>query len=295
MDSEQLTVNSEQLTVDSEQFTVNDQPPATSNQQPATSPNLHFGLNIMRERAIELGGRLEIRSAPGQGTQILATIEIEPEAEEPVTPLLAAPLRVLLADDHPLFLEGLSNLLKIYGVTVVGTAGNGLEAQKLARQTHPDLIVMDIEMPVCDGIEATRRIKAEFPEQRIVMLTVSATDDTLFAALKAGASGYLLKNMGAEELFMLIAGLGDGVPPIAPELAGKVLAEFQRLTRPEVTLTDRQQRILQRVADGLTYREIAVREHGSERTIKRQMKQIMDVLHLSSHAEAVEYAQRKEL
>ena len=248
----------------------------------------------MRERAIDLDGRLEIRSAPGQGTQVLVTVKIEKEEKETaVTSRLAAPLRVLLADDHPLFLEGLSNLLTTYGVTVVGTAGDGRQAQELARQTRPDLIVMDIHMPVCDGIEAARRIKEEFPDQRIIMLTVSAEDDTLFAALKAGASGYLLKNMGAEELFMLIAGLEDGVPPIAPKLAGKVMAEFQRLTRPKAELTGRQWQVLQLVAKGLTYRETAVHLHVSERTVKRQMRQIMDALHLGSRAEAVEYARRK--
>ncbi|MFQ5437152.1 MAG: response regulator, partial [Anaerolineae bacterium] len=269
--------------------------PSTSSGQAAQSPHLHFGLNIMRERAIDLDGRCEIRSVPGQGTQVLVTVKIEKEAEDTaVTRRLTAPLRVLLADDHPLFLEGLSNLLTTYGVTVVGTAGNGRQAQELARQTRPDLIVMDIHMPVCDGIEAARRIKAEFPDQRIIMLTVSAEDDTLFAALKAGASGYLLKNMEAEELFMLIAGLEDGAPPIAPKLAGKVLAEFQRLTRPKAELTDRQWQVLQLVAEGLTYRETAVRLHVSERTIKRQMREIMDALHLSSRAEAIEYARRNK-
>ncbi len=252
------------------------------------SPQPHFGLNIMRERAIELNGRLEIRSTPGQGTQVLITITIEPDKKKPLAPL--APLRVLLVDDHPLFREGLANLLQVYGITIVGTASNGLEAQTLTRQTHPDLIVMDIEMPICDGIEATRRIKAEFPDQRIIMLTVSATDDTLFAALKAGASGYLLKNMSTEELFMLIAGLGDGASPIAPELAGKVIAEFQRITRPESTLNARQEQILQLVANGRSYHEIAAELYISERTVKRQMKQIMDTLHLQSRAETEAYA-----
>ena len=253
-------------------------------------PSPHFGLNIMHERAVELNGRLEIRSTPRQGTQVLATVAIQPKAEQPTAPL--APLRVLLVDDHPLFREGLANLLQVYGITIVGTASNGLEAQTLTRQTHPDLIVMDIEMPICDGIEATRRIKAEFPDQRIIMLTVSATDDTLFAALKAGASGYLLKNMSTEELFMLIAGLGDGASPIAPELAGKVMDEFQRITHPESKLDERQEQILQRVANGRSYHEIAAELFISERTVKRQMKQIMDTLHLESRAETEAYARR---
>ncbi|KAA3662346.1 MAG: response regulator [Chloroflexi bacterium] len=296
----QVQIIATQIAPDKAQFIISDngrgfdpKNPQSSNPSISQSPSSpHFGLNIMRERAIELGGSLEIRSTPGQGTQVLITMAVQPETEETAPSQLTAPLRVLLVDDHPLFIEGLANILKIYGITVVGTASNGLEAQKLARQTHPDLIVMDIEMPICDGIEATQRIKAEFPDQRIIMLTVSATDDTLFAALKAGASGYLLKNMQAEELFMLIAGMGDGVPPIAPQLAGKVMAEFQRVTRPEVELNKRQWEILQLVANGRSYREVAAQLYVSERTIKRHMRQIMDILHLDSRAKAEAYARR---
>ncbi len=184
------------------------------------------------------------------------------------------------------------NLLEAYGIIVVGTAQNGLEAQKAARETRPDLIVMDIEMPVCNGIEATRLIKAEFPDQRIIMLTTLATNDTLFAALKAGASGYLLKSMQAEELFMLIAGLKDGMPPIAPELAGKALLEFQRVTHAKTKLDDQQWEILQLSADGRSYREIAVQLHFSERTIQRQMKKIMDKLHLTDRTDTKTYVRR---
>ncbi len=294
----QVQIIATQIAPDKAQFIISDNgrgfDPEKRQSPISQSPNLHFGLNIMRERAVDLDGRLEIRSAPGQGTQVLTTVRIEPSPPAP-PPHPSAPLRVLLADDHPLFLEGLVNLLTTYGVTVVGAARNGLEAQELACQTRPDLIVMDIHMPLCDGIEATRHIKAEFPDQRILMLTVLAEDETLFAALQAGASGYLLKSMSAEGLFMLIAGLEDGASPIAPQLAGRALAEFRRLTRPEAELTRQQWRVLQRVAEGLTYRETAVQLHVSERTVKRQMKQIMDALHLSSRAEAVEYARQKKL
>ncbi len=261
------------------------------------TPTPHFGLKIMRERAFELGGDLEIRSAPGEGTQVLVTVKITEADSETADATMfsqtATPLRVLLVDDHPLFLEGLANLLKLYGVIIVGTAHNGVQAQKLARQTQPDLIIMDIDMPICDGIEATRRITTEFPDQRIIMLTVSASNETLFEALKAGASGYLLKNMQAEELFMIIAGLEDGATPIAPELAGEVMAEFQRMARPAAELTERQWDILQWIANGSSYRETAQGLYLSERTVKREMRGIMDALHLNSRAEAEAFARRR--
>ncbi len=260
----------------------------------ADSPNHHFGLNIMHERAIELNGRLEIRTAPDQGTQLVVTIAIQPEDEKTAVSYPTSPLRILLVDDHSLFRDGMGRLLETYGVQIVGTAGNGLEAQDVVRETNPDIVLMDIHMPVCDGIEATKRIKAEFPDQRIIMLTVSAEDDTLFAALKAGASGYLLKSMEIDELFILIAGLDKGhAPPIAPELAGKVMAEFQRLMNDKSELNERQSRILELVANGRSYREIATNLYLSERTVKRDMKQIMDILHLDSRTEAEAYARRR--
>ncbi len=290
----QIIVN--KIASDQAQFIISDNgrgfPSPFSGEAP-NSPENHFGLNIMNERAIELNGRLEIRTAPDQGTQLLVVIGIEPEEEKTAVSPSASPLRVLLVDDHVLFRDGMGRLLETYGIQIVGTANNGLEAQNIARETNPDIILMDIHMPICDGIEATKRIKAENPDQQIIMLTVSAEDDTLFAALKAGASGYLLKSMEVEELFMIVAGLGeDGVSPIAPELAGKVVTEFQRLQQSETELNGRQEQILKEVANGRSYREIAADMHLSQRTIKREMKHILDILHLDSRAQAEEYARR---
>ncbi|MBN1813500.1 MAG: response regulator [Anaerolineae bacterium] len=259
----------------------------------------HFGLTIMHERAIEIGGTLTVRSRPGEGTQVMLLYPAPSTAshaqaisEDDTT---ARSKRVLLVDDHPMFLEGLRNLLIAYGIEVVGLAHDGLEAQGLARSTRPDVIVMDVHMPRCDGLEATRRIKAQLPDVEIIMLTVSAEKETLFKALKAGASGYLLKNMKAEDFFLLISNLDKGAPPIAPELAGKVLAEFQqqRERDPDKELTPRQTEILSFVTQGLTYREIAGRLFISERTVKRQMKDILTQLHLNSRAQAAAYARRR--
>ncbi|NCC34337.1 MAG: response regulator transcription factor, partial [Chloroflexia bacterium] len=159
-----------------------------------------------------------------------------------------------------------------------------------------DLIVMDLQMPRCDGLEATRRITAEWPEARIVVLTVSAEEKLLFEALKAGASGYLLKNMQADDLFLLLAGLEQGAPPIAPELAQRIDVELARQEADEVAvearLSPQQRNILSLVAQGLTYREVALQVHLSEAAIKYHMKQILSRLHLANRTEAVAYARR---
>ena len=137
-------------------------------------------------------------------------------------------MRILLADDHGLFVEGLQNLLQAGGYAVVGAAYDGLEALKLARALHPDLILMDIRMPNCDGLKATRLIKTELPEIQIVMLTTSAEDADLFEALKSGACGYLLKNLKPNELFDYLTGLERGEAPLSPELSARLLREFAR-------------------------------------------------------------------
>ncbi|NOZ51473.1 MAG: response regulator [Chloroflexi bacterium] len=257
--------------------------------------NEHFGLSGMRERARALGGTLTIHSRPGVGAQIILTFPIGTKDENASRTAEAKDLRVLLVDDQPIFLEGLSNLLQAYGLHVVGTARDGIQAQEMARITRPDVIIMDIHMPTCDGITATRRIKAESPDVKIVVLSVSAEDDTLFEALKAGATGYLLKSMDARDFFSVITGLEDGTPPIAPQLAGKVLREFQNILQTEASLTAEQTQILKLLAQGYSYLQIAFELHVSERTVKRYMKEIMHLLHLRSRAEAETYARKRGL
>jgi len=137
-------------------------------------------------------------------------------------------MRILIADDHSLFAEGLQNLLQAGGYKVAGVAYDGLEALRLARELHPDLILMDVRMPNCNGLEATRLIKADLPEIQIVMLTTSAEEADLFEALKSGASGYLLKNLKPNVLFSYLEGLARGEAPLSRELSARVLAEFVR-------------------------------------------------------------------
>ncbi len=142
------------------------------------------------------------------------------------------PMRILLVDDHLLFRKGIASLLDDREeVEVVGEAGDGLEALEKARELMPDLILMDINMPNCDGLEATRLIKQEMPYVRIVMLTVSDEDDHLFEAIKAGAQGYLLKNVAPDELFNLLDGVFRGEAPISRSMASKLLNEFAHQTR----------------------------------------------------------------
>ncbi|MEI7769882.1 MAG: hybrid sensor histidine kinase/response regulator transcription factor [Chloroflexales bacterium] len=257
----------------------------------------HFGLRTMHERMDELGGELTISSDPIWGTEIriVCPIRMPPDAARPP----AGPLRVVLVDDHPMFLEGLRSLLAAHGMQVVGVGRDGEEAQSLARTLRPDLIVMDLQMPRCDGLEATRRIKAEWPEARIVILTVAAEEDLLFEALKAGAAGYLLKNMHADDFFLLLANLDQGAPMIAPELATRIDLEMTRYAAAgvavESALSPQQREILALISRGLTYREVASQVHLSEAAIKYHMKQILANLHLANRAQAVAYAHRSGL
>ncbi len=208
-------------------------------------------------------------------------------------------MRVLLVDDHPLFQQSLKVLLNASGYEVVGLAGTGVEALKQARLLRPDLILMDIDMPECDGLAATRLIKAEMPHIKIVMLTVSATDEHLFEAVKSGASGYLLKSQSAERFLELVGQVERGGAALPPELAARLLTEFARQAQHiEVTpaegtpaeLTPRQVEILTLVAQGQTYPQVGEALHLSEPTVRYHMGEILDRLHLQNRAQVIAYA-----
>lgn len=229
-------------------------------------------------------------------------------------------MRILLVDDNRLLLEGLTSLLSAHGLEVVADASDGLEAVSRARVHRPDVVLMDVRMPRCDGIAATRLIKAEMPDVQIVMLTTSTDDDDLFDAIRGGACGYLQKNVSGEELIESLAGLEQGVPPLSAGLAAKLLQEFARRSsgpsqRPEpgpardgsespsrtlpgpagdragqAGLTLRQEEVLRLVAAGHTYKEVATRLGLSERTIRYHMAEIMDRLHVANRSQVLAYA-----
>lgn len=206
-------------------------------------------------------------------------------------------MKVLIVDDHALFRDGVASLLKAWRMEVVGQASDGLEALKEARRLRPDLILMDIKMPRCNGLEATRLIKAEMPETKIVMVTVSEEEEDLFEAIKSGAQGYVLKNMSGEEFGRVLTDIASGEAPLARGLAAKILAEFARLTREPTLkgsdkdqLSERERAVLQLVASGASNREIAGQIFISESTVNYHMKSILAKLHVRNRAQAVAYA-----
>lgn len=213
-------------------------------------------------------------------------------------------MKLMLADDHPLFIEGLKYLLEINGIRVAGTAHNGKEAFDQAKQIHPDIILMDIRMPGCSGIEALKLINAEMPDIKVVMLTTSDEDDDLFEAIKYGASGYLLKNINADELIGMLSDLESGGVPLSSGLAARLLKEFGqdradaakpqtgvRKNPPETSmLTQRQMEILEMVANGFTYKIVSEKLGLTERTVKYHMGRIIELLHLKNRSQVIAYA-----
>lgn len=216
-------------------------------------------------------------------------------------------IRVLLADDHSLFREGLVNILNSQpDFEVVGEAGDGLEAIIMARKITPDLILMDVTMPGCDGLEATLQIKKEQPRVTIVMLTVRDEDENLFQAIRNGAQGYLLKSISSRDMIDMSRRAMRGEPAITPSLGGRMLEEFRRMSRlvsdglDEVsrnaeTLTAREQQILGLVAGGATNQEIAGNLSVSIHTVKSHLRKIMAKLHQAKRREAAYYALREGL
>jgi DNA-binding NarL/FixJ family response regulator len=212
-------------------------------------------------------------------------------------------VKLLLADDHPLFLDGLRNLLAAQGFEVVGSARDGFEAVEKALALCPDVVLMDIHMPRLDGLAALRRIKAELPAIRIVMLTMSAEDEELFEAIKDGACGYLLKTQDTDEFFALLADVARGETALSPGLAARILEEFGRqatlppaaVKAPPPSLSKREIEVLTLVAQGLTYKEAGARLFVTERTIKYHMGEIVRRLHLRNRAQVIEYARRSGL
>jgi DNA-binding NarL/FixJ family response regulator len=212
-------------------------------------------------------------------------------------------IRVLLVDDHIIFRKGVAALLtNREDITIVGEAGNGQEALHAARELLPDVILMDINMPVCDGLEATRRIKRELPHIKIVMLTVADDNQEIFEAIKSGAQGYLLKNLEPAQLYELLESISRGEAPLSGTIAAKILQEFTQPTLESSQdsdmvdeLTEREISILELIVAGLTNKEIGSELFISENTVKIHLRNILEKLHLQNRIQAAVYAVRKGL
>lgn len=214
--------------------------------------------------------------------------------------------RVLLVDDQPLFRKALASLINAqFDLTVVGEAEDGQDAVEKVRALRPDIVVMDVQMPRASGVDGVRSIREAGFDTRIVMLTVSEEDDDLFESIKAGANGYLLKNVRPEQLFDDLRGVVRGEAPIAPAIAHKLLEALRSgLPRPvasatpaEVaegtTLTPREAEILGLVANGLSNKEIATRLTITEGTVKNHVHNSLEKLHLSNRVQAAAFAVRQ--
>jgi DNA-binding NarL/FixJ family response regulator len=211
-------------------------------------------------------------------------------------------VRILIADDHALFRDGLRSLLQSQGHEVVGEAANGKLAIELARKLHPDLVLMDISMPELDGVAATREMTAQQPDVKVIILTASEHDDTLFDAIKAGAQGYLLKNLEADEFFALLDRASNGEPALTPAIARKLLQQFAKPATTGIApsepdaLTDREREVLELMVEGVTAnRKMAKRLGVSENTVKFHVRNILDKLRLHNRAQAVGYAMRHKM
>jgi DNA-binding NarL/FixJ family response regulator len=214
------------------------------------------------------------------------------------------PVRVLIVDDHALFRRGLQMVLEgETDIDVVGEAGDGQEAIERAESTTPDVVLMDVRMPKRSGIEATRTIKDTLPSTKILMLTISDEEADLYEAIKAGASGYLLKEISIEEVADAVRAVHAGQSLISPSMASKLLNEFAAMVKrrderaqvPGPRLTSRELEVLKLVAKGLNNRDIGQELFISENTVKNHVRNILEKLHLHSRMEAVVYAVREKL
>ncbi len=214
-------------------------------------------------------------------------------------------IRILLVDDQPLFRSAIATLIAGQpDMVVLGEAENGLQAVEMAHELMPDLIVMDVEMPVMNGVEAVRLIREQLPTIKVVMLTVSDSEDFLFEAIRHGAHGYLLKDLRPEQLYDLLRAVMRNETPLSPAIAGKILAEFRGKpnirqapsSEPEgPALTRREIEILQLVSDGLSNKEIGTELSITEGTVKNHVHNSLEKLHLENRIQAAAYVVRQGL
>jgi DNA-binding NarL/FixJ family response regulator len=235
-----------------------------------------------------MGGSQEVSSSPPDASQ-------RPE-----------PIRTMIVDDHALFRRGLEMVLdEEPDIELVGQASDGAEAVEKAAESLPDVVLMDIRMPRSSGIEACRAMKEAAPSAKIIILTISDEEEDLFEAIRAGASGYLLKDIPLDEVAEAVRAVDGGQSLINPSMAGKLLTEFATLARrdgearaqevPAPKLTDREMQVLKLVARGMNNRDIAKELFISENTVKNHVRNILEKLQIHSRMEAVMVAVREKL
>ena len=224
----------------------------------------------------------------------------------PPEALQAEPIRAMIVDDHALFRRGLEMVLDSEpDIELVGQASDGAEAVEKAAESLPDVVLMDIRMPRSSGIEACRAMKEAAPSAKIVILTISDEEEDLFEAIRAGASGYLLKDIPLDEVADAVRAVHGGQSLINPSMAGKLLTEFATLARrddeeraqevPAPRLTEREMQVLKLVARGMNNRDIAKELFISENTVKNHVRNILEKLQIHSRMEAVMVAVREKL
>jgi DNA-binding NarL/FixJ family response regulator len=202
-------------------------------------------------------------------------------------------IKILIADDHAVVRAGLANILRVESdIQVVAEASNGLEAIDLAVKFQPDIILMDIYMPACSGLEAMAVIKEKAPASKIVILTVSENEDDLFRAIKYGAEGYLLKSASITEVSEAVRRTAQGEPSLSPRMAARLMAEFRDKSEPGPKLSAREREVLKLLGEGLTNIEIAGRLFIGESTVRTHLQRLLEKLHLKNRAEAIAYASR---
>jgi DNA-binding NarL/FixJ family response regulator len=199
--------------------------------------------------------------------------------------------RLLLADDHRMLREGLRRTLEEEGLEVVGEAADGEEALRLAAKLRPDVVLMDVTMPVLDGVEATRQLHEHLPDIPVVILTMHADREVLARAIRAGASGYLVKDCSTDEVVRTVRLAASGETALSPELAASMLAEAQRADAPaeelEPIISRREEEVLQLVADGLSTSEVAAKLYISIKTVKNHLASIYEKLDSRDRTQAV--------